>query len=268
VSRVDPVIILPYLGYGTPGRLVVSGRVLEDEGFRPAADADTRLRNLVQFYKRLESDEIAGARLRVRHGETALETQTDREGYFRCELAVSVESGWHEVDLELIHPAPGARATARVLVPSPAAQFGVISDIDDTIVTSNVTRKLRMLLTVALTNSRTRKPVAGMAALYRELHAGVNPIFYVSKSPWNLYVPLLEYLEVQRFPLGPLVLRDFGLRPEKAHKRKAIEQILSTYPGLEFVLVGDDGEQDPEIYGDIARRYRGRIRSILIRELA
>ena len=72
----------------------------------------------------------------------------------------------------------------------------------------------------------------------------MNPFFYTSKSPWNLYAPLVEYLEVQQLPLGPLLLRDFGLRPEKERKRKAIEEILATYPKLKFILSGDSGE-DP-----------------------
>ena len=102
-----------------------------------------------------------------------------------------------------------------------------------------------MILTAALTNARTRKPFPGVAAFYRALHAGVNPFFYISKSPWNLYAPLVEYLEVQGLPLGPLLLRDFGLRPEKEHKRKAIEEILATYPKLKFILSGDSGEKTP-----------------------
>jgi len=154
-----------------------------------------------------------------------------------------------------------------VLVPSPRARFGLISDIDDTIVSSNVTRKVRMVLTVALTNARTRKPFPGVAAFYRALHAGVNPVFYVSKSPWNLYPPLLEYLQVQELPVGPVLLRDFGWRREREHKRKAIEDILGAYPALPFVLIGDSGEQDAQIYGDVARRFPGRIRAIYIRAL-
>ena len=258
----DPIIILPYVSYGTPLKLTLRGRVLEDEGFRPAADADGRWRNLIQFTKRLESDEVPGARLRA--GKT--QAVTDREGYFRIELKGSFRPGWNEVDLELLHPA-AAQAAARVLVPSKEARFGVISDIDDTVVTSNVTSKVRMIMTVALTNARTRKPFKGVAAFYRALHAGVNPVFYVSKSPWNLYAPIVEYLAVQGLPEGPLMLRDFGLRAEKAHKRKAIEEILTTYPKLPFVLSGDSGEQDPEIYADILRRFPRRIRAIYIRSV-
>jgi phosphatidate phosphatase APP1 len=269
----DPLLILPYLGYGTAAELTVCGRVLEDEGFLPAADADSRWRNLVRFYKRLESDEVPGARLRARFFASEAEATTDREGYFRLSIAPRGRLGpgaWQEVQLELLEPLEPrgpVQATARVLVPPKRARFGVISDIDDTIVSSHVANKLKMLLTVALSNARTRKPFAGVAAFYRALHAGVNPLFYVSKSPWNLYAPLLEYLEVQGLPLGPLMLRDFGLRREKEHKRKAIEEILATYPGLKFILIGDSGEEDPEIYSDIVQRFPARIRVIYIRSV-
>jgi phosphatidate phosphatase APP1 len=202
---------MPYLGYGTAQRLTVCGRVLEDEGFTPAADSDSRWRNLVRFWKRLESDEVPGARLRAR--------------------------------------------------------FGVISDIDDTIVASHVGNKVRMILTAALSNARTRKPFPGVAAFYRALHAGVNPFFYISKSPWNLYAPLLEYLEIQELPLGPLLLRDFGLRPQKEHKRQAIEEILATYPKPKFILIGDSGEEDPEIYSAVVHRHPDRFRAIYIRSV-
>lgn len=236
--------------------------MLEDEGFRPSADADSRWRNLIRFTKRLESDEVPGARLRA--GKT--QAVTDREGYFRLELKGSFQPGWNDVELELLHPAP-ARSTARVLVPAKEARFGLISDIDDTVVTSNVTSKVKMIMTVALTNARTRKPFKGVAAFYRALHAGVNPVFYVSKSPWNLYAPIVEYLEVQGLPAGPVMLRDFGFRSEKEHKRKNIEEILTTYPKLPFVLSGDSGEQDPEIYADIMRRFPARVRAIYIRSV-
>jgi phosphatidate phosphatase APP1 len=265
----DPIVILPYLGYGTARRLTVCGRVLQDEGFLPSADTDTRWRNLVSFYKRLESDEVAGARLRAGFLGVSAEGATDAEGYFKLELEPRGRLGpgdWQDVELKLLEPAE-ATATAKVLVPSRRAKFGVISDIDDTIVSSNVTNKLKMILTVALSNARTRKPFKGVAAFYRALHAGVNPIFYVSKSPWNLYEPIVEYLEVQGLPLGPLMLRDFGLRREKSHKEKAIADVLDTYPKVQFLLIGDSGEHDPEIYADIVRKYPGRIRAIYIRSV-
>ncbi len=263
----DPVMLMPYLGFGTPRKVVVCGRVLQDEGIRPSDVAARRLRNLAAFFKRLESDEVPGARIRALHGNRARETVSDREGYFRVELPGGGHGhGWNDVALELVRD-PKIRAVARVLVPSPRARFGVISDIDDTVVQTHVTSRTRMLLTVALTNARTRKPFAGVAAFYRALHAGINPVFYVSKSPWNLYPLLVEYLELQQLPHGPLLLRDFSLRMKKGHKERAIEEILATYPRLPFVLVGDSGEADPEIYGDVVRRHPRRIRAVYIRSV-
>jgi phosphatidate phosphatase APP1 len=262
----DPVIILPYLWYGTRERLALCGRVLQDEGFRPARASERSWRNLVAFFQRMESDVIRGARLRARYKNSLAEATSDRQGYFRVEMRVKAEPGWNEVELELLRK-PEIRATARVLVPAREARFGIISDIDDTIVYSNVLSKWRMILALAFSNARTRKPFKGVAAFYRALHRGVNPVFYVSKSPWNLYAPLVEFLGLQGLPLGPLALRDFGLRMNRNHKTEAIEAILATYPALKFVLIGDSGEQDPEIYAGIVRRHPERIRAIYIRSI-
>jgi phosphatidate phosphatase APP1 len=207
------------------------------------------------------------ARLRARFQGTEQELRADDEGYFRVELEPrAVRAAWQEVELELLDD-PSVRALGRVLVPSDKARFAVVSDIDDTVVYSHVTNKLRMLLTIALSNARTRKPFQGVAAFYRALHAGVNPFFYVSKSPWNLYVPLVEYLEVQGLPEGPLFLRNLGLRMPRDHKRAAITALLQAYPALPFILIGDSGEDDPEVYADIVRRFPKRIRVIYIRSV-
>src|SRR5687767_10561769 len=149
--RRDPVIILPYLGYGTSDKLTLCGRVLEDEGFRPTKESERRWRNLAAFLKRLESDEIPGARLRATYRNLSVETSSDGEGYFRVELnAPGLSAGWHPVQLQL----EGSRVaeTGMVLVPSPDAEFGVISDLDDTVIQSGVTRKLRMVVKLALAN--------------------------------------------------------------------------------------------------------------------
>ena len=262
-----PIIILPYLGYGSAQMLRLCGRVLQDHGFRPTRDTERRWRNLVAFMKRMESDVMPGARLRARFANREVEATSDRQGYFSLEIDASgAAPGWQEIALQLVGD-PNIGATGRVLVPPDEARFGVISDIDDTIVYSNVLRKWRMIVSLALSNARTRKPFKGVAAFYRALHGGVNPVFYVSKSPWNLYVPLVEFIELQGLPLGPLLLRDFGLRMNKDHKIDAIEAILRTYPRLKFVLIGDSGEQDPEIYSEIVRRHPERIRVIYIRSV-
>jgi phosphatidate phosphatase APP1 len=279
-----PLMIIPYLGFGTADKLVFGGRVLEDEGFSPATSADRSWRNLLNMYKRFESDEVPGAHIRAHFQGIQTEAITDEEGYFSfaIEPIRPLDSNqWQEIELELLDPllakTPPVRATARVLVPSAAARFGIISDIDDTVISSNVGNKLKMILTVILSNEHTRKPFEGVAGFYRALQKGAsggddNPIFYVSNSAWNLYTVLLEFLKLQKIPLGPLLLRDFGdhllfSKDPGNHKKSNIKIILDSFPHLQFLLIGDSGERDPEIYREIVKEYPTRIRVVYIRSI-
>jgi phosphatidate phosphatase APP1 len=279
------ITIIPYLGVGTSTKLQLNGRVLMDAGFAVKGDAGTGWRNTVELYKRMASKEIRGARVRARFNGVEKETATDREGYFSLdlELAQPLEvSGWHTAQLELLDPLPRSGspvlAAAEVLVPPATAKFGVISDIDDTVVWTNVTNKLKMLMMLSRSNAYTRKPFKGVAALYRALRDGVggdegNPIFYVSSSPWNLFTPLVEFMRVQGIPRGPLFLKDYGdhtlfeSHDHQSHKLASIERILQTYPQLQFILIGDSGEQDPEIYSQVVSLHPERIRVIYIRNV-
>jgi phosphatidate phosphatase APP1 len=151
----------------------------------------------------------------------------------------------------------------------------VISDVDDTVVETGVTNRLAMARTVFLRNAYTRLPFAGVAAFYDALHrGGRNPVFFVSSSPWNLYDLLAEFMELHGIPRGPLLLRDFGLdrgkllkTSNREHKLAQIKPLFDTYPGLPFVLIGDSGEHDPEIYREVVQLYPGRVRAIYIRDV-
>ena len=97
-----------------------------------------------------------------------------------------------------------------------------------------------------------------------------NPIFYVSSSPWNIYDLLEDFLDVHGVPAGPLFLKDWSLTvlgKHRAHKLGVIRMLLRTYPELPFVLIGDSGERDPEIYHQAVREHPGRIRAIYIRDV-
>jgi len=285
-DRDDRVQILPYRGYGTRERLWLQGRVLEDEPVGTAGKKDSVWRNLGNTWKRFETDELPGIRVEARVGGWTGEMVTDEEGYFRFDvnlpepLAASLpEDGrlWHEVELEL--PESPVRACGEVLVPPAGARFGVISDIDDTVVETGVTRRLAMARTVLLRNAHTRLPFAGVAAFYAALHEaresrGPNPLFFVSASPWNLYDLLAEFMGLHGIPRGPILLRDLGLDrrrllkvPTAEHKLGCIRPILETYPELPFILIGDSGEQDPEIYREVVREHPGRILAVYIRAI-
>ena len=283
----DPLQIITYRSYGTVNRLYIKGRVLENKGINSATDRDTVFHNLVNMYHRFQSDEIPGAILKVKFQDQEHTVITDDEGYFMLNLApetpISPSDMWHEIDVELIE-APvdfkaGLKCEAQVLVPPVDAEYGIISDIDDTIVHTSATDVLAMSRKVFLHNAKTRMPFPGVSEFYKSLQAGRNgqrnnPFFYVSSSPWNMYDLLKDFLDLNQIPEGPLLLRDFGLQDNKfissghmGHKFKEIENILLTYPHLNFVLIGDSGQEDPVIYREIVKKFPGRILAIYIRDV-
>ena len=273
-------MIVPYIGFGNPGKLWVKGRVLDESIFREQNSEDSRWSNFVALYQRLESDEVAGARVLAHFQGQTYEAVSDRGGYFSIDIVPqhAVADGTHTVELELPDARQAARTSAEVIVAPPRARFGIISDIDDTVLWTNVTNKLNMALMLARSNAHTRKPFKGVAAFYRALKQGAsgnedNPVFYVSSSPWHLFGPLVEFLRLQGIPLGPLLLRELGMRQvfkltsHGNHKLEKIELILSYYPHMQFVLIGDSGEQDPEIYTEVVRRHPQQVRVIYIRNV-
>ena len=216
----DPYHVAPYRGYGRPGRILVLARVLEDEGLAAPDVRHGKTRNLLAMLKRLESDPLPLARVRVSLPGGERELVADDEGFVRAWLDADPGAGadsWSTVGLELIHPehGRGPGAVAPILLPPETAAYGVISDMDDTVLQSEVTSFLRAARMVLLENARTRLPFAGVAAFYRALRDGRggagNPIFYVSSSPWNLYDVISGFLEAQEIPAGPLLLRDWDL---------------------------------------------------------
>jgi phosphatidate phosphatase APP1 len=278
--------IATYRGYAHGADAFVSGRVLADAGHRPADPDDPWWRNLAGTLRRMESDELPGARVRIRLGGAEHVAITDREGYFRAWLRLPsplpADAIWHDAVLELVTDStePPATATAHVLAPPAGATFGVISDLDDTVIRTDATSLVRMLRATMLENAHTRLPFEGVAAFYRALHGGAggeqrNPVFYVSSSPWNLYDLLVEFLELRGIPLGPVMLRDWGISSESVlptshgpHKRAHIAQILAFFPDLPFILIGDSGQEDPEIYRDIVAAHPERVRAIYIRNVS
>ncbi len=276
----DPYHVAPYRGYGRPGRILVLARVLEYEGLPEPDVRHGKARNLLAMIKRLESDPLPRARVRVSLPGGDRELVADDEGFVREWLEADPpadEDSWSAVGLQLLHSrqGPTPTATAPILLPPDSADYGVISDMDDTVLQSEITNFLRAARMVLLENARTRLPFAGVAAFYRALRDGTgsarNPIFYVSGSPWNLYDVISGFLEAERIPAGPLLLRDWDLRPSmlrtEAHKSVHIREILETYPGLRFILVGDATQEDPEIYARIVAAHPGRILAVYIRNV-
>ena len=279
----DELMVFPYLGYGTKKELYLKGRVLEDKGISDPEDDDSLWANLVDSYKRFDSDETPNARVRVQFQGQQEEVITGHEGYFevRLELDTPLENPDYlqELSFELLEPHPAKQeevfTTGTVIVPSEQAEFGIISDMDDTVLQTGAASLLSMAKKTLFGNAKTRLPFEGVAAFYEALHRDLNPLFYVSSSPWNLYDLLIDFLDVNDIPVGPLMLRDWGIKEDEllptshgTHKLDSLTNIFETYPKLPFILIGDSGEEDPEIYSDIVERFPNRILGIFIRDVA
>lgn len=284
LGTTDPIMIQIYRGYASGERMFLKGRVLEDENL--ANSKNSRFfRIAIDSFKRFESDEIPNAALRLTIGDHQLECETDREGYFTVKrpwrtTPPATTEEWVPVAAELTDPTPKddspVTGEGEILFSPSSASFGVITDVDDTVLQTHVSSrmKLKMLYTTFFKNAFQRVPMEGMVNVMQQLSKGkgknqTNPIFYVSHSPWNIYDLIDQFLDIQEFPKGPILLRDYGLKPAgpfSDHKTKSIVDILDTYPDLPFVLLGDSAEHDADFYIDIAERFPGRIKAIYIRQ--
>lgn len=280
-----PHLVVPYRGYGTTETIRVMARVIRDPSITRGLKPATSLGNLRDTWRRVSSAEVPGAVVEIAAGSATLRVRSDDEGYIDAELPCPPErhGPWVPVRLTLLEPQPPQETVsfAECLVPDPSAEFGVISDIDDTIVKTGAASYIRMFRSVVFHNARTRTPFEHVGDFYLELSHGssstrpVNPLFYVSSGPWNFYDVLDDFLLLNRIPQGPILLQDYGLDDEKlihadhhAHKLEQIEGIFGTYPHLPFVLIGDSGQADPEIYESVVRAHPDRVRAIFIRDVS
>jgi phosphatidate phosphatase APP1 len=267
------LVITAYRGLARDHEMLVKGRVLLKKHITRVTERESIWRNLVNTYRRFESDEAAGVTVRASYRDAVVETPTNDEGYFQIRLEpreVAQHLLWHEVAVEV--PGRNVSTVAHVVLPA-AAEFGIISDIDDTIVRTGATSVLTMVRSV-INNAGARIPFPGVDKLYAALHRDRNPIFYVSSSPWNLYELLEDFMKHNRIPLGPMFLQDWGIdedtmitAPHEQHKLEQIQAIVDYYPDMKFVLVGDNGQKDPEIYLQVIRLHPGRVLGVFIRDV-
>jgi phosphatidate phosphatase APP1 len=279
--------VVPYMTYANSEELYIRGRVLLNKDI-DVNDRDTLWKNLHNTYKRFNSVEVAGARLRMKFSDTEHEFISDEDGYFELPVRLAkplpAEELWHHPLIELLDCSfpfePPVHARAEVMTPPTTARFGVISDIDDTVLTTHAQSLIKSAYMTFLNNAYSRLPFDGVSIFYQALQKGFsgaedNPIFYVSSSPWNLYDLLVDFLEVNQIPKGPIFLKDYGFTHKKffseshhVHKPKQIRNILNAYPHLNFILIGDSGQHDPEIYSEIIKEFPGRILAAYIRDVS
>ncbi len=273
--------IVSHTGYGSESLVRVLGRVLltRRPEAHPGADAEASLREL-----RAAEEEQRGWRafitapamnvpVTITVGDQTVKTRSDRSGYIDVSIrGHNLPPGWHEA---VIASPEAVSVEAAVNIVSPEATFGIISDIDDTVISTSLPRPLIAAWNTFVRTENARHVVPGMATMYRELLAEHPdaPIVYVSTGAWNTSPHLNRFLKRHGYPLGPLLLTDWGptntgwFRSGQEHKRSCLHRLANELPNIRWVLVGDDGQHDPKIYGDFAEERPDRLAAIAIREL-
>ncbi|MET0977760.1 MAG: phosphatase domain-containing protein [Paeniglutamicibacter terrestris] len=271
--------VLPYTGYGlsaTDGGWVrILARVVlakpgafEDGPHRAKAIADG-----VRGWRNFTSPIVPNGRVEVQINGERFEVQADRGGVLDVRVAATLPPGWNTVTLL----AEGRSAvSAPVLMVDAAQEFAVLSDVDDTVVVTALPRPLLAAWNSFVLSEHARLATPGMPVMMDRLIHDKDgaPTFYLSTGAWNVAQTLTRFLSRNLYPQGPLLLTDWGptergwFRSGMQHKADQLRRLASEFPKLKWLLIGDDGQHDPYLYAEFARRYPEHVAAIVIRQLS
>lgn len=271
----DDVVL--YFAFGSNGCAIVEGRVIDFQLERQIDVADRSIANLRRSLRLVFNKERAHREVRVWMTNHEWHTVTDAEGYFRIEATnlAALEPGWHRIHADC----GDATDEIGLLMVPPRNTRGLISDIDDTLLVSQVSSKRKLLFNTLLRNPLQRTVVTGIRELYASFAAhnplpACAPLFYLSATPRQLHLPLQTILDHNHLPPGVLITKrvtnDASSEPVRnqfAYKLAKVEQILTLVKHVKFTLVGDDSEHDPEVFEELKRRHPDRIEAIWMRQV-
>ncbi|MGM8851400.1 App1 family protein [Salinicola halophyticus] len=278
------VIVHPYRGYGSHSEAFIMGRVFRQPGRLVGWEQGGVASDLVDVARRVVRHGVRDARVDIRLGATHATVTTDRDGYFHAHIDIThtlpAEAIWHSVKLQVVSEDDAISAETEIYIPPASTDLIVISDIDDTVMYTGVANKLKMLYRLFMEKADRRTAFPGVSALYRALYGGAEenrkrPMLYVSRGPWAIYEVLETFFNMNNIPVGPILfLREWGMTlkrpwPRKAedHKSDVINNMLALYDTLPFILIGDSGQRDPEVYAEIVKAHPDRVRAIYIRKV-
>jgi len=280
----EPVVQL-FRGFGNDENVWIRGRVIEDYSFKAASPTDSVWNNLRATLKRYLSNGLPGIRLTIQFEGIENTVVTDEEGFFETVIPIPLQvslrkSGWVPYKVMNAHNRH-EYYQGEAFFPDVQSEFGIISDVDDTFLVSYSTDLFRKLRLMLLKNAHTRLPFDGVTAFYQSLRTGrngnpCNPIFFVSSSEWNLYDLLVDFCTLNQIPKGVFLLRETDnnplhfWKPQKVnhhHKEEKIRALMSAYPNLGFILIGDSGQRDAEIYTKMAKENPDQVLAIYIRDV-
>jgi phosphatidate phosphatase APP1 len=283
LGKLDKIKIEPLYAFGNEKEIYFKGRVTETyRQSRPSANKNY-LQNVLAAFRRYAGSSVPESKVLVTFQSQDKVVESDGEGIIACsfENQTAERSDKEFMNFQL-YPEEGLepeiqKYTISVQQYPSYHPMGIISDIDDTILISHATDVGKKLWLSVSKNAYTRRPFPGVSAFYKALtDEGRNPIFYVSSSDWNLFDLIKDFLEYRNIPHGPLLLKDLHVDLRNIwksgggsheHKKEKVNLLFSLYSGMKFILIGDSGQHDPEIYADVVQENPGRVMCIYIRQI-
>ncbi|MGO2640809.1 MAG: App1 family protein [Corynebacterium flavescens] len=265
--------VLGYMGYGNSESVHVLARVLMHNPHDDSEEGkDTGWAQ--RGYRQFLTIQVPNLPVEVTVGACTVRGRTDANGYIDIMARHhGLESGWHKARIEVRGAQP---IETQVLIVDPATPVGIVSDVDDTVLVTWLPRALTAAWNSWVKKTDTRQPVREMAVFYAHLRRTYPeaPFFYLSTGAWNTYDALVRFLRHHGFPLGPMLLTDWGPTPTglfrngQEHKRVQLRNLFITYPNTRWILIGDDGQHDPLTYADAATEHPDRVLCVAIRNLS
>lgn len=262
--------VMPFPGYGSVEWVRVLGRVLIVAP--PARRAKGEYAG-VRGWRSFVAVPIGFPQVTITIDGAVHEVVADRGGVIDVVLPARLPAGWQTLTMSV---EGGAPIETRVFVVGADVRFGVVSDVDDTVMVTALPRPLIAAWNSFVVDEHARQPVPGMAVLAERLvrdNPGI-PVVYLSTGAWNTAPTLLRFLARHLFPPGALLLTDWGpthdrwFRSGKEHKLTNLRRLAVEFPEIRWLLIGDDGQRDDEIYTTFTVEHPDNVVAVAIRRLS
>lgn len=270
-------VIVPFVGYGTTRWVRVLGRALYKtmlfSHLTESLVGDQRATSPARGWRSFTSVPISHALVEVRIGGRVFTVRADRGGVLDAQLEIELEPGDHEVRMRT---GASEEVVSSVYVAPEDQRIGIVCDVDDTVMVTALPRPMLAAWNSFVISEHARMPTPGMAVLMERLlraHPRA-PVMYLSTGAWNVAPALRRFLSRNAYPDGTLLLTDWGptrtrwFRSGAAHKVNSLRRLVREFPDVRWILIGDDGQRDPDIYNGFALRYPDRVAAIIIRNLS
>lgn len=255
-------------GFASPHDGVLLGRIHRGTPDAAPQPGKSRVRRVLETLESLEADPLRGTAVSIHIADRPpVRVRSNDRGYIELSPLVGLVPPQVAVKLQVDdarYHVPALEGVLPVYDNEPG--LAVISDIDDTLLDTGVVDKLKMAEKAVTRSTWELQAFAGAADTLQALSRG-RPIFYVSGSPWGFYDRIRGYFQRSGFPAGTFLLKRFSSDPlvdQMAFKWAHIARVVAALPQKRWLLFGDSGEKDPEIYARLRTQHPERIEAIYI----